>query len=632
MCGIAGIFSHDLTVLSRIGQMVETQAHRGPDGAGHLLLGSDARWGDNQAPLVQPGDFLALGHRRLAILDCTSAGAQPMTSNDRKDWITYNGEIYNYLELRKELEEMGFQFVTGTDTEVVLAAYRAWGVSCFKRFNGMWAIALWDGEREQLILSRDRLGIKPLFYSKASQFFLFSSEIKGILATGQVEARLNKSVAVDFLKWSTVNHRHDSFFKGIHSLPPGHFAVVEDPGESGFEPVPFWSLEPNDDLAEVNMETAAAYFSETFRDAVRLRLRSDVPVGSCLSGGLDSSAIVCQANELRSGQPGLFHTFTSGDSDPKYDECCWSDLVVGETGSVSHKVFPSAEGFAEDLPHLLWHQDEPFSTTSIYAQWCIMRRARQEGIPVLLDGQGADEILCGYRKFYVVYLIDLLRRKAFGTFLTEIGWLLIRGDRGFLRWREGTRYLPKFLQSKLANLSDFLTDEGRVEWFDSNVRLMGDKTVEERQIEDLLFYSVPSLLRYEDRNSMAWSIESRVPFLDYRLVEAALSMPAGTKLNKGRAKAVMRAALKDLVPKAVIERRDKMGFVTAQERWMKKELRQVFESRFMSTEFRLGSLVDQIKLQKSFQDFLVGRKALSHNEFFRVFILDAWMERFGVKF
>lgn len=630
MCGIAGVFSTNHTLLSQIGVMVSSQSHRGPDGAGHLLLGRNARWREDHAPQVMEGDFLALGHRRLAILDCSPAGAQPMASHDRRDWISYNGEIYNYIELREELKRIGFQFSTETDTEVVLSAYRAWGLGCFSRFNGMWALALWDGERKKLILSRDRLGVKPLYFFLDSYSLLFSSEIKGVLASGHVESKLNLSVAIDFLKWSTVNHNNESFFKGIKSFPAGHYAVVDGADVFSIRPEPFWRLTDIEESKPQGLDGAARQFRDLFQDAVRLRLRSDVPVGSCLSGGLDSSAIVCQADALRVNEGAPFHTFTSGDSDPRFDECYWSDLVASKVGTVAHKVFPSAQGFSEDLQGLLWHQEEPFPTASIYAQWCIMRQARQKEIPVLLDGQGADEILCGYRKFYLFYLRELFREKSFRQIASELEGLVLNGDRGYLRWREGFRYLPGWLQKKLPNLADTLTETGRQAWSLSQVTLRSGNTLRKRQIDDLLHFSVPSLLRYEDRNSMAWSIESRVPFLDYRLVEAMLAMPASVKLHKGRTKALMRQGLEGLVPQEILYRRDKMGFVTAQERWIKVDLRTLFEDQFSSPKFRLGFLVDQKRLISSFSDFLEGRQSMSHNDYFRIFILDAWMARFVV--
>lgn len=609
--------------------MTCSQAHRGPDGVGHLLLGSSARWGADDAPQPQEGDFLAFGHRRLAILDCTPAGAQPMSSPEGRDWISYNGEVYNYLELRRELETEGFTFKGGSDTEVVLAAYRAWGLSCFERFNGMWAIALWDGEYRRLVLSRDRLGVKPLFYTRTPDALLFASEIKAILATGVLSPRVNASVAIDYLKWSMVNHRHDSFFSDIHSLPPGHYAVIDD-RLSDVRPQPFWSLQAPAVHVSMGMDEASEQFAELFRDAVRLRLRSDVPIGSCLSGGLDSSAIVCQAHELRPAEAGPLHTFNSASTDPRFDERRWCELVNDRIGAAGHHVFPSGEAFEQDLDALIWHQEEPFTSASIYAQWAVMRDARANAIPVLLDGQGADEGLCGYRKFYMFHLANLWRGRCFGHLASELFALATRGDRGLLRWREGARYLPAFLRGRVPSVSGLLNPGAVSLWQESELPLGGAGAIAERQVADLTRFSVPSLLRYEDRNSMAWSIESRVPFLDYRLVEWLVSVPADVKLSGGHTKAVMRRALRRLVPDAILDRRDKMGFVTAQELWMRDALRPAIERCFSDPEFPLSFLVDPTAVLREYRLWLTGQSKLPQQDFFRLFLLARWMKRFDV--
>lgn len=629
MCGIAGIISRDTGLLAKIRKMTEVQSHRGPDGVGHLLIGATARLTAEKVAETQPGDFLALGHRRLAILDCTSAGAQPMSSPDGKYWISYNGEVYNYLELRGELEAAGYRFSSGSDTEVVLAAYRAWGVRCFERFNGMWAMAIWDAQRQCLVLSRDRLGVKPLYLLKTNKALLFASEIKGILATNLIEPRLNISVAIDYLKWSMVGHRLESFFQGITAFPPGHYAVVEKNTVKLSPAVPFWCLTPSS--SSLGMEDAAREFAEHFKESVRLRLRSDVPVGSCLSGGLDSSAIVCEMNRQHDAGATALHTFNAASHDPRFDERRWADLVNTRVQAQAHYTFPAPDGFEQELDQLLWHQEEPFTSASIYAQWQIMKAARGQGVPVLLDGQGADECLCGYRKFYMFYLRQLIQERRIGRFIKEVSALLVQGDRGLLRWREGARYLPFFLRTRIAGIRELLQPGLRKTWDSCQINLGEVGSIAERQIADIQKYSVPSLLRYEDRNSMAWSIESRVPFLDYRLVEWTVAAPTGVKLAGGRTKAVLRKALRGLVPDEILDRRDKMGFVTAQEVWMKKELQPAIEQCFSDESFPLASFFDQKVLLAEYRNWLVnGKGTVSQQELFRVFILARWVKRFNV--
>ena len=631
MCGIAGIVSRNPELLRRISEMNRVQAHRGPDGEGHLFLGRVARLAAGGAQSVSSDDFLALGHRRLAILDCTSTGAQPMSSQDGHDWISYNGEVYNYLELRRELEAQGHAFVGGSDTEVVLAAYRAWGTECFQKFNGMWAMAIWDGLRHSLILSRDRLGVKPLYYAKVDEALVFASEIKGILATAVVTPKIEVSVALDYLKWAMVGHRQESFFAGIKSFPPGCYAVIE--GGEAAEPRPrsFWQLTPSLPPAGIGIHDASQEFSELFHDAVSLRMRSDVPVGSCLSGGLDSSAIVCTAHALLPKGRASFHTFTAASTDPRFDERHWAELVNHQIGAVAHSVFPTGEGFDHDLQAMIWHQEEPFTSASIYAQWRVMQEAAGAGIPVLLDGQGADEGLCGYRKFYLFYLRRLWQEGHIGRAAKELFWLLLQGDRGLLRWREGARYLPAFLRQKVPSMVRILQPGLRQAWEASQLPLTVVGSIPERQITDLLHFSLPSLLRYEDRNSMAWSIESRVPFLDYRLVEWMVSAPAEVKLCGGRTKAVLRHAMRGCVPDPIVDRRDKMGFVTAQEVWMRHALRPAIESCLSDPDSPLAIFVEPAVLLGEYRRWLANDAvALPQQEFFRLFVLARWLRCFGV--
>jgi len=552
-----------------------------------------------------------------------------MASLDGLDWLSYNGEVYNYLELRDELAALGHSFHTGTDTEVILAAYRAWGTACFARFNGMWALALWDGRARRLVLSRDRLGVKPLFYAWAGDNLVFASEIKALLATERVSARLEPGVAFDYLKWSMVDHGETSFFAGIRSLPPGHFAVLA-PGATELAAEPFWKLRAPQVALSITADEAAEGFARMFADAVRLRLRSDVPVGSCLSGGLDSSAIVCQADALRPSEAGPLHTFNAGARDPRFDERPWAELVNARVGAQAHFVYPEAAEFAADLDALLWHQEQPFTTASIYAQWRVMRAAREAGIPVLLDGQGADEALCGYRKFYLFYLRELARTAAFGRLAREAAGLARQGDRGLLLWREGARYLPAALRRGVVDLGRFLAPSAQGAWAESRLALRGGGSVPARQVADLTAYSVPSLLRYEDRNSMAWSIESRVPFLDYRLVEWLVALPTGIKLADGRTKAVMRQGLRGLVPDAILDRRDKMGFVTAQEVWMRGPLRRELEAGLANLAEPLARILPPGPLVAEFRRWVAGHSKMAYQDFFRVFILDRWLKRFDV--
>lgn len=630
MCGIAGILTPQSGPLNAVFAMTEAQAHRGPDGRGHVIVDEGGyRFFERAAPQAAPPvGFLALGHRRLAILDTSVAGQQPMSADAGRFWITYNGEVYNYLELKQELRRLGFEFLNGTDTEVVLAAYRAWGIRCFARFNGMWGLAIWDGPRGRLVLSRDRFGVKPLHYAFGAFGLMFASEIKGLLASELLEPRLEPGVAADFLKWGVVNHGEESFFRGIRSFPPGHYVEIQPSRPLTWKAQPFWSLRINEEFAKLtDREASTEYFSRMFRSSIAFHLRSDVPVGACLSGGLDSSAIVCVAAPSVTG---VFNTFTSCAEDVRFDERYWSQLVASRVGAVAHHVFPDETHFLEELGTFLWHQEEPFTSLSIYAQWCLMRQAREAKVPVLLDGQGADELLCGYRKFYAFYLCQLMRGGRLVRAGSEAVWLLLNGDRGFLRWREGVRYLPAVLQARRRGLANLVLPDFASLYESSRFPLAKGASVAQRQIDDLMRFSLPSLLRYEDRNSMAWSTEARVPFLDHRLAEFLVSLPTELKLSRGRSKSLMRLSLNQLVPEEIFKRRDKMGFVTEQPLWMRGRLGKFIHGRFRRAGLKIAGLLDQRGLVDGYSAFLGRRRDIDADDLFRAFILDAWMERFKV--
>lgn len=634
MCGIVGILSRDETSLAAVREMNAAQAHRGPDGEGVLFVGADGKISVSYDEEVAHGTSvssvarLGLGHQRLAIQDTSKAGLQPMTYGSSDCWICFNGEVYNFRELRKELEELGHAFNSGTDTEVILAAWVEWGTQCFARFNGMWAIVIWDGRTKQLILSRDRLGIKPLFYTTLENRLVFGSEIKALLSDGRITPRVNEEAVTAYLKYGMVNHSNHSFFEGIDSFPPGHFGVVDWNEPGAIKPTPYWSLRESAPEVPETLDVAVEEFVSLLNSSINLRMRSDVPVGSCLSGGMDSSAIVGLASGL-AGDAG-FATFTSASHNPKFDETKWANLVNEKCGTSPHIIYTDGEGFLSDLSDLVHAQDEPFTSASIYAQYCVMREARRAEVPVLLDGQGADEGLCGYRKYYLFYIQSLVKAGKFAKAASAMAGLLINGDRGIFRWWEGKRYLPRFLQQKLGGMGAMISDSFRGEFSGYSLPLGGGSSVEERQRDDFLSFSVPSLLRYEDRNSMAFSIESRVPFLDHRIVEYLCALPAEFKLYQGRTKEILRRASQATVPEEVLSRRDKMGFVTPQQLWMRDELGELMAKRFSVADDRLSRWVDTAKVTQDFETFRGGGNQENYSEFFRLFLLDYWMEKYSV--
>jgi len=406
MCGICGIFAKEkITVQHRelISKMNSVLQHRGPDDQGEYF-----------------GENVALGHRRLSIIDLSSAGHQPMKYQNRYVMV-YNGEIYNYLELRQQLKEQGYIFTTETDSEVVMAAYDCFGESCFAMFNGMWALAIWDEEKQELILSRDRFGVKPLYYYIDNSKLVFASEIKAILEDETYQRIANDKIVFDYLSKGLLDHTNETFFDNVFKLPEGTYAKIKEL-EHEIKPVCFEKVEFKQYIDTKVDESLNKKFKETFESAVKLRMRADVPLGSCLSGGLDSSSIVCCMDDIikRENLENRQYTFSYCAGDSKLNEEAYINEVVASTDVEPEYVRIESVNLLDELDKLIYYQDEPFSTTGMYAGFCVYRRAGEKGVKVLLDGQGADEILCGYRKSRIYYLRKLISEKRFFLALQEL--------------------------------------------------------------------------------------------------------------------------------------------------------------------------------------------------------------------
>ena len=541
VCGIfgylapPGVFSREL-----LEKGLELAAHRGPDGYGYLLADSAAGKGAffRALPERLPYSDVALAHRRLAILDVSEAGTQPMSGAEGRVWITYNGEIYNYIELRTELEQKGFRFETGTDTEVVLNAYVHWGADCVSRFNGIWAFAILDLRQRSLFCSRDRFGVKPFNYIfEKDGKFVFGSELKQLLPF--VQPQVNEQAVYEFLTAGSFDHSADTFFKGVCRLSPGHNLTIDL--STGTRKLVKYYMPVIELDADISPASAAHQFETLLSDSVRLQLRSDVSVGSCLSGGLDSTALVCLARDLIVAAGGCVeqHAFSSHFDDPEANEREYMDAAIAASGVVSHIIEPTSDELMKDLGKLVWHQDEPFGSTSIFAQWRVYEAVHQAGIKVMLDGQGADEQLGGYLSFASLYFAELAAKGE---------WLrLLRETRRFAQnqntsWR-GSLPLPGWLKgsraSDLAQFNWLRPEFGERHAADSEYSrfIQSGPFGAEEKLNNLCYAmvfhnNIPALLRYEDRNSMAWSVEARVPFLDHRLVEFVLSLPSSLKIRK----------------------------------------------------------------------------------------------------
>jgi asparagine synthase (glutamine-hydrolysing) len=505
-------------------------------------------------------------------------------------WLTYNGEIYNYVELRQDLQALGYTFRSEGDTEVLLAAYAAWGEDCLQRFNGMYAFALWDRRRRRLFCARDRFGIKPFYYYARDGFFAFASEIKALLAHPRIPARPHPQAVYAYLVNGAVDSGAEigeTFFADIHSLPARHALSLEADGTLRLWP--YYDLSPNLDYPAPRFEAQAEAFGALMTDAVRLHLRSDVPLGSALSGGLDSSSLVLLINRLLQEENGV-HQAQIGERQrvycavyegERFNERPYMQAVIEATGAKATFTQPNAQKLAQDLEKLVWHQDEPMGATSVFAQYCVMEAARQDGVTVLLDGQGADETLAGYSFYYGYLLAQALREGRFRaayrqgrgalahtsapllTLLTAYNlapsWARMLGLKlGGRRWLSHKPLQPAWIQP------DFRHGFAQV----APLKHQAFPTLAQKLYDDVFRSNLPTLLRYEDRNSMAFHIEARVPFLDYRLVEAAFHLPSEAHIRAGKTKALLRQAMRHTLPAPIQARRDKQGYTTPHQAWL----------------------------------------------------------------
>jgi asparagine synthase (glutamine-hydrolysing) len=599
VCGIAGVVSRDRDALAALPAMTDALRHRGPDDAGYLYADSRAsrvchyRGRDSapgvELPMVPPGPpegtDVGLGHRRLAILDLSPAGHGPMPSADRQLWITYNGEIYNYVELRAELVARGHTFHSGTDTEVLLAGYAEWGDDVLARCNGMFAFALYDAPRARLFCARDRFGVKPFFYHASPTLFAFASEIKGVIAHPQIPRHVHEATLAGFLGRGLLDEGDQTFFEGVRALPPSHRLTLDLRTQQ-------MRVERWYDLPATPTSAAAdpAAFRGLLEDAVRLRLRSDVDVGTCLSGGLDSSSIVALTARLRGTSAHGRRAFSILYDDPGMQERPFVEAVVGATGVDAYETTARADDLHADLAALIRHQDEPIPSAAPFSHWRVMRLAHEHGMKVLLDGQGSDEILAGYHYQFGPFLGEMASRFGFARAVAEARRAAQVTRRPFAFYLGLLAYqrlpLPAALRRRAAARFSTHTYVPR-EMLDtallsrlgtlSGARHVPRATLREERTANLWSTSLPALLRYEDRNSMAFGIEARTPFLDYRLVEHAMALPAESLMHDGWTKSILREAMRDHLPESVRLRRDKLGFTTPEKRWLAELAPQVRE-------------------------------------------------------
>ncbi|MGD1953382.1 MAG: asparagine synthase (glutamine-hydrolyzing) [Leptolyngbyaceae cyanobacterium] len=627
MCGLIAYLTAEYLAPSVIDQALSTIAHRGPNGEGQVWL-----YGDGTSPTVMrrtnpldqgkalyrlvSGDQnsqsvidqkLILGHRRLSILDLSQAGHQPMSDRTQRYWVVYNGEIYNYLELRAELETLGHQFLSSCDTEVLIAAFAQWGEACLNRFNGMFAFLIYDRKTQRLFAARDRFGIKPLYYwVSPNHSIAFASEIKQFTRLPGWQARMNEQQIYDFLVWSITDHSQETCFDGVYQLRPGECLTVDCQAywhgqrfsaDKALAPRRWYDLTLSP--STMDLKAASEKIHYLLQDAVELRLIADVPIGSCLSGGLDSSSIVCLIDQLKR-QQNQQKTFTACAHASQFDERHWAEKVASIANIEPHYLYPDLDNLWTILPDIVWHQDEPFGSTSVYAQWSVFQTARQADVTVMLDGQGADEQFCGYHFYFKTLLQEHLRQKRFAHFWQELNAIKQRHGMSRRKQLSSTTisFLPDDFQSwgrKVSNRMDI-----NLAWLNPSEQSISRdypqyrndscNNIRDTTKQHLFATSLQRLLRWEDRNSMAHSIEARVPFVDHRLIELVYGLPTSYKIGQGETKRILRSAMADIIPKDIAQRQDKMGFATPEEMWLKQSPEKFTELVERSIELSQGIL------------------------------------------
>ncbi|AFY41482.1 asparagine synthase (glutamine-hydrolyzing) [Nostoc sp. PCC 7107] len=642
MCGIAGILlgsksQVDASILKSIGHCL---SDRGPDDFGFLGWSETRSVSISRNSQTLENSQLYLLHRRLSILDLSEAGWQPMGTANGRYYIVFNGEIYNYLELQTQLQTLGHQFQSHSDTEVLLAAYTEWGVNALSKFVGMFAFAILDTWERTLFLARDFFGIKPLYYTYWQDGIAFASEIKALLQLPGISRSVNPLRVYDYLQSGLTDYGSETLFADIQQLQPSHFLKVSLANPQKPQISRYWQIELNQTL-DITFPEATEHLRHLFLESVGLHLRSDVPVGAALSGGIDSSAIVMAMRHLQGNNLQL-HTFSYIASEPSLSEAKWVETVAQAAAVIEHQVKPSPEELITDLDKLIELQDEPFGSTSIYAQYRVFQLAKAANIKVMLDGQGADELLGGYRAYLATRFASLLRQGQWGKaseFLQKALKLPGTSQRTILLRAVGL-LLPPSLQAPARQLvkKDVFPNWLNYHWFTKHG--IEPKVYYSKQAQEILRAelhqavvenSLPMLLRYEDRNSMAHSIESRVPFLTPAIVNFVFSLPEEFIIaNDGTSKAIFREAMRGIVPDIILNRKDKIGFATPEQSWL-KVLSPWVENVLNSEMAAQIPALNVQQMQTDFQAVLAGKSAFDFR-IWRWVNLIRWAENLAVTF
>ncbi len=604
-------------------RMLASLSHRGPDGEGTHTAGP-----------------ASLGHKRLAIIDLET-GQQPMCNEDGSLWITFNGEIYNYVELRQDLARH-HAFRTRSDTEVILHLYEELGESCLDRLNGMFAFAIWDARQQRLFAARDRLGIKPFYWAMTPDALVFASEPKAILASGKVAPSVEREHLEEYITFQFCLGEN-TLFRGIQKLEPGHYLTFRPGRDSSPAIVSYWALHFELDFDHTE-DWFRATLQELIRDAVRLQLRSDVPVGAHCSGGMDSSSIVMLAAQQF---PARFRTFTGAFHEgPQYDESAFALAVAEAAGAEPHIVYPTAAEFAHSLPWLVYMMDEPAAGPGLFPQFCVSRLAR-EHVGVVLGGQGGDELFGGYARYLIAYLEQALKGAIYGTDAESrylVTWESIAPSLSLLRqyrpmlqrfWAEGIfgdmdrryfRLVTRHEHGESTYSTDVWSPQVSERMFERFARVFNEPSAKS-YIDRMTNFDVktllPALLQVEDRTSMSVSLESRVPLLDHRIAELVMRMPPAMRFQGGYSKRILREAMRSVLPPGVLARDDKMGFPVPLATWMKEPLREFLHDILLSRRARERGIYRVAGLER-----LLRADAPFDREVWGVLCLELWHRAF----
>jgi len=599
MCGIAGYvsFSEFRFDVDIIKAMTNALIRRGPDDYGFFsfdTINADSNFFKSKKKIQS---HVAFGHRRLSIIDLTTNGRQPMKSG--KHVIVFNGEIYNYIELKQELQSLGVYFKTNTDTEVILRSYNHWGNDCFKKFNGMWSLAIYNTHDKKLLLSRDRMGKKPLYYYKNKKTFIFSSELKSLFKNPLVVKKPNFSKIYNYVgkHYRYVDNDNETFFENVFQVPKSSYFEIDCKGNSNI--TKFWSLKnflQNDN--QISLKDAKSQFSNLLESSIRLRLRSDVPVGVFLSGGLDSTSIAAIA---KANQPNI-KTISSVSNDKKYSEKKYIDKLVINNKLNHSYIDPVKEPFFETLTEMIEYHDQPICTSTWFSMYLLCKNVSDLGIKVVLTGHGGDELLAGYWDHYHYHFYDSKNKN--GDFIEEISKWKKMHKRDIKEYDVIEKKILKFYNSSLNEeksyikynkyLSKSIIDKNN---YQSDLEKINYKShLTRRLYSELNYETVPASLRAEDMNFMKFSLENRVPFLDHRLIEFCFSLKNNFKIKNGLGKHLLRKSLQNKLPNAIRLRKDKMGHNIPFSNWIRFKLKNQVEEiinqkNFLNSEIYLSNNV-----------------------------------------